>query len=101
MGSSGQLTKMCSTDTHLLWGSIIKIKVLHPVTLRFTITLFKQVVWNTMTHTVTHSFSWQFTDSTAGNDPDLGDVVQASGPGGEDPAFVEVGALLEQATSQD
>lgn len=101
MGSSVQLTKMCSTDTHLLLEGIIKIKVLHPVTLRFTITFFKRVVWNTKTHTVAHSFRWQFTDNTAGSDPGLGDVVQASGPGVEDPAFLVVGALLEQATSQD
>lgn len=54
-----------------------------------------------MTQTVAHSFSWQFTDSKAGSGPDLGGVVLASGPGEEDPAFVEVGALSEQATSQD
>lgn len=77
------------------------MKVLHPVTLRFTITLFRQVVWNRMTQTVAHSFSWQFTDNKADSGPDLGGVVQASGPGEEDPAFVEVGALWERATSQD
>lgn len=54
-----------------------------------------------MTQTVAHSFSWQFTDSTAGSGPDLGGVVQASGPGVEGPAYVVEGALLEQATSQD
>lgn len=85
----------------LLLGSIIKMKFLHPVTLRFTITLFRQVVWSRMTHTVAHSLSWQFTDSKAGSGPDQDDVVQASGPGEEDPAFVVVGVLLEQATFQD
>lgn len=54
-----------------------------------------------MTQTVAHSFGWQFTDNKVGNGPDLGGVVQASGPEEEDPAFVEVGALLEQATCQD
>lgn len=56
---------------------------------------------NRMTHTVGHSFSWQFTDNKADNGPDLGGAAQASGPGEGDPASVEVGALLEQATSQD
>ena len=42
----------------------------------------------------------QFTDSTAGSGPDLGDVDQASGPGEEDPASVEEGVLSGQATSQ-
>ncbi|KAF3859634.1 hypothetical protein F7725_022033 [Dissostichus mawsoni] len=36
-----------------------------------------------------------------GSDPDLGGGVRAFGPGEEDPAFVEVGALWEPATSQD
>lgn len=54
-----------------------------------------------MTQTVAYSFSWQFTDSRAGSGPDLDDVVQASGPEEEDLASAEVGAPLEQATSQD
>ena len=53
-----------------------------------------------MTQTVAHSPGWQFTDNKAGSDPDRGGVVQASGPGEEDPASVEVGALWERATSQ-
>lgn len=59
------------------------------------------MVWNRMTQTVALSFSLQFTDSKAGSGPDQGGAVQASGPGEEDPAFVVVGVLLEQATSQD
>lgn len=54
-----------------------------------------------MTQTVAHSFSWQFTDNKADSGPDLGGAVQASGPGGGDPAFEVVVALLERATSQD
>ena len=54
-----------------------------------------------MTHTVAHALSWQFTDNKAGSGPDLGGVVRASGPGEGDPAFLAVGALSEQATSQD
>lgn len=53
-----------------------------------------------MTQTVVYPCSWQFTDSKAGSGPDLDGVVQASDLG-EDPAFVAVGALLEQATFQD
>lgn len=48
-----------------------------------------------------HSFSWQFTDSKAGSGPDRGGAVQASGPVEEDPAFVVVGVLSEQATYRD
>lgn len=79
----------------------IKMKVLHPVTLRFTITLFRLVVRDRMTQTVAHSLTWRFTDSKGDSGPDLGGAVRASGPGEEDPAFAEVGALLEQATYQD
>ena len=92
---------MCSTYTFALGQFFIKMKVLHPVTLRLTITLFRQVVWNRMTHTVAHALSWQFTGSKAGSGPDLGGVVRASGPGEGDPAFLAVGALSERATSQD
>lgn len=44
--------------------------------------------------------SWQVTDNMAGNGPDLGDVVLASGLGEEDPASEEEAALLERATFQ-
>lgn len=63
--------------------------------------IIRQVVLNRMTQTVAHSFSWQFTDNKADIGPDLGGEVPASGPGEEDPAYEEVGALLVQATFQD
>lgn len=92
-GSSVHLTIMCSTDTFALGQLFIKALSPRSCNPEVYITLFRQVVWNRM-------LPDRFTDSMAGSGPDQDGVVQASGPGEEDPAFV-VGVLSEQATSQD
>lgn len=87
---------------HICFGAVfIKIKVLHPVTLRSTSHYSDSGMEQNDTDRFAHSFSWQFTDSKAGSGPDRGGAVQASGPVEEDPAFVVVGVLSEQATYRD